>query len=129
MSDASLAALHELIKRTALNAVRASAPAGICFGTVTSAAPLTIAVDQKMTLTEDFLTLSSLVRDFDVDMTVDHTTETRSGGSGDAAFSSHDHGYAGKKTFRVHLGLQAGEKVVMLMEQGGQRYVVLDRVR
>ena len=88
-----------------------------------------ISVEQKMTLTEKQLVLTTLVQEFSVNMTVDHTTENKSGGSGDSSFASHNHDYKGTKSFRVHLGLKAGEKVILIRVQGGQKYIVLDRIR
>lgn len=41
---------------------------------------------------------------------------------------SHNHKYVGRKTFKVHNGLVVGDKVVLLQMQGGQKYIVLDRV-
>lgn len=119
----------ENIKRAAMEAVKASMPSGVYFGTVISASPLKISVEQKMTLTEKQLVLTTLVQDFSVNMTVSHTTENRSGGSGDASFASHNHEYKGTKSFLVHLGLKAGEKVMLIREQGGQKFIVLDRIR
>lgn len=119
----------ENIKKAALAAVAASMPSGVYFGTVISESPLQISIEQKITLTKNQLILSSLVQDFDVKMTVDHTTEETSGGSGVDAFSSHNHEYKGKKTFRVHLALKKDEKVMLLRMQGGQKYIVLDRIR
>lgn len=119
----------ENIKRAAMEAVKASMPSGVYFGTVISASPLKISVEQKMTLTEKQLVLTTLVQDFSVNMTVTHTTENRSGGSGDASFASHNHEYKGTKSFLVHLGLKAGEKVMLIREQGGQKFIVLDRIR
>lgn len=119
----------ENIKRAAMEAVKASMPSGVYFGTVISASPLKISVEQKMTLTEKQLVLTTLVQDFSVNMTVNHTTENRSGGSGDASFASHNHEYKGTKSFFVHLGLKAGEKVILIREQGGQKFIVLDRIR
>lgn len=119
----------ENIKKAALQAVASTMPSGVYFGTVISSSPLKISVEQKMTLTKEQLILSTLVQDFSVDMTVDHLTENTSGGSGDASFASHNHAYKGRKTFRVHLGLSAGEKVMLLRVQGGQKFIVLDRVR
>lgn len=119
----------ENIKRAAMDAFNASMPSGVFFGTVLSSSPLKISVEQKMTLTDKQLVLSSLVQDFTVSMTVDHKTEDKAGGSGDASFASHNHDYKGTKSFRVHLGLSAGEKVILLRVQGGQKYIVLDRVR
>lgn len=119
--------LVQLVKKAALEAVNASGPMGLCFGTVTSASPLKIQVDQKKTLTEAQLILTNNVRDFSVEMTVDHTTDAASGGSGDASFASHRHSYTGRKKFKVHLGLKTGEKVILLRCDGGQKFIVLDR--
>lgn len=119
----------ENIKKAALQAVEERMPSGVYFGTVISSSPLKINVEDKMTLEKAQLVLSTLVQDFTVNMTVDHKTEDKAGGSGDASFASHNHDYKGTKAFRVHLGLSAGEKVILLRIQGGQKFIVLDRVR
>lgn len=116
------------IKRAATEAVGASKPFAMTLGRVTKTSPLTIQVDQKLILGPAQLLLTNAVRDYSVDMTVDHLTENESGGSGDAAFASHNHEYKGRKTFRVHLGLVVGDRVLLLRIQGGQQYIVLDRV-
>ncbi len=117
-----------VIKKAALEATEASNPATIEFGTVTSVSPLKIQIDQKLTLTSAQLILTRNVTDYYVDMTVDHLTEKRAGGSGENAFSSHDHEYKGRKTFLVHKSLQVGEEVVLVRMQGGQKFVVFDRL-
>jgi len=116
------------MKKAALEAVNASDPTAIVFGKVISIAPLKINIEQKMTLTKEFLVLTRNVTDHKVFMTVDHVTENRSGGSGDASFASHNHAYTGKKEFTVHNGLVVGDEVVMVQMQGGQKYIVIDRV-
>ena len=118
----------KLIKRAALDAVMAQKPMAYCLGEVISTNPLKISVDQKMTLTAAQLILTNAVRDYVVYMTVDHSTESTSGGSGDASFSSHSHKYTGKKKYTVHLGLKKGEKVILLRCDGGQKFIVFDRV-
>lgn len=118
----------EIIKKAAVEAVKASNPCAIMFGQVISTSPLKINVEQRLTLDESHLILTNLVKDFEVDMTVDFVTENTSGGSGDSSFASHNHAVTGKKTFQVHLGLTTGESVMLLQVQGGQKYIVLDRV-
>ena len=93
----------ENIKRAAMAAVNASMPAGVYFGTVVSVKPLKISVEQKMILSEKQLVLSSLVLDFRVEI--------------------------GQVSQSVHLALKSGEKVILIREQGGQKYVVFDRIR
>jgi hypothetical protein len=120
--------LVEIIKKAAVEAVAASNPCSILFGKVISASPLKISVEQRLTLDESHLVLTSLVRDFEVDMTMNFTTGNTSGGSGESSFASHNHPVTGKQTFQVHLGLTVGESVMLMMVQGGQKYIVLDRV-
>ena len=129
--------LVRLVKQAAVEAVQASAPMSVCFGTVTSASPLEITVDQKKILTDAQLILTNAVQDFTVEMTMDHVTEVVSHGhtvadtytgGGSAAAVEHSHPYKGRKSFQVHLGLKAGEKVTLIRCDGGQKYIVLDRL-
>ena len=120
MGDVSFSKLHDLIKEIALKAVESAKPSGIFYGTVVSTSPLKIQLEQKIILDAEFLILTSLVRDFSISMTVDHSTESE---------IEHIHQVMGTKTFRLHLGLRQNEKVILLRVQGGQQYLVLDRVR
>ncbi len=146
MPDETFSKLQGVMKQVALNAVESTKPSGIFYGTVLATSPLQVQLDQKMTLGAEFLVLSSLVQDFTVSMTVDHQTEvegahthqyfdsdTGQGASGSSTRTSdpttHLHGYKGTKAFTVHLGLKAGEKVILMRVQGGQQFLILDRVR
>lgn len=117
-----------LIQQAAKKVVEASNLTDYCIGMVESTAPLIIRTEQQETLTEDFLILTDLVRDYDVDITVNHTTQNRSGGGGDSAFASHNHQYTGRKRITVHNGLSAGEAVILVRQAGGQEFIVLSRV-
>jgi len=119
----------EVVKRAAIEAMEASKPVNLLFGQVISDSPLKIQVDQKTILTEKMLILARNVTDFEVDMTVSHITQNRSGGSGDLALASHNHVYSGKKKFKVHNSLVKRDWVVLARVQKGKRYVVLDRVK
>lgn len=107
------------VKRAAVEAVLAGKPFAFVLGEVTSASPLTIKVDQKLELTQAQLILTNAVRDYTLQMSVDHTTDSASG---------HSHGYTGTKSYRVRLALKAGERVLLLRTDGGQKYIILDRV-
>lgn len=120
--------LVQVIKLIAGEAIEAGKPTGITYGEVTSVAPLEIKIEQKLILPAEFFKLTKAVTDHYVDITVSHVTEERSGGSGNAAYASHDHGYQGRKKILIHNGLQVGEEVILLRAQGGQRFIVLDRV-
>jgi len=108
------------IKRAAVDAVRAEAPAEVCFGTVTGVDPLEITIDQKLTLTEPFLALCRDVTDYTVEMTAAYETETAEG---------HRHEITGTKQFLVRNGLTLSDEVILMRMQGGQKFVVWDRVK
>ena len=80
--------LLQMIKLAAIEAVEATKPCAAVYGTVKSKAPLTINIDQKITLTSSFLVVTNTVKDI----------------------------------------LSVGDTVVMLRMQGGQQFLVLDKV-
>lgn len=140
-----MADMNELIKKIALFAIEETKPTTVVFGEVTKVSPLEITVDQKFTLSEDFLIFTNAVRDHDVYMTVNHSTDTvslnanhnHSASSNNNAnitvnqkniSLNHSHGYSGKKKFTVHNGLGKGEKVILIRFNKGQKFLVLDRV-
>ncbi|MEK3935921.1 DUF2577 domain-containing protein [Sporosarcina sp. FSL W7-1349] len=115
------------IRKIVLNALNAQQLTNIVYGTVENVSPLKIRVDQKLLLEQEQLKLTRAVMDYEVDMTVDHVTENRSGGGGYAEFESHNHEYKGRKKFLIHNGLVDGDKVTMIRAHGGQQYLVIDK--
>lgn len=124
MSTGLLQTLQVLIDQS----MQAGKLSDYILGVVETTEPLAIRIEQKETVTEEFLVLADAVRDYDVDIEVLHTTENRGGGSGDPAFASHNHDYVGRKKIRVYNGLHIGEQVILLRQAGGQEFVVLSRV-
>lgn len=120
--------LTKAIKQAAIEAMEASKPVKLYYGTVISASPLKISVEQKMTLTEKQLVLTKAVTDYIVDIQVSHNTETAVGGSGEASFATHNHTYTGRKQIKIYNGLKNGEKVLLARFQEGQCFLVLDRI-
>ena len=129
--------LLRAIKKASTQAVEQSKPTNLTFGKVVCASPLQIKVEQKLTLGMAHLILTRNVTDFNVNMTVEHTTQDHSHshtitdsftGGGSASSESHHHAYQGRKSFVVHNALVLGEDVVLMRMQGGQQYLVLDRV-
>lgn len=120
--------LMKTIKKAAVEATKAEKPVEICFGKVTSASPLKILVDQKMTLGAAQLVLARNVTNFQTEVTVDWTTENKSGGSGYDSYASHNHAIKGRKKITVHNGLVVGDEVILLRQQQGQKYIVVDRI-
>ncbi|GHV08706.1 hypothetical protein FACS1894217_11570 [Clostridia bacterium] len=133
-----MADIVEAAKMAALAAVESTKPSGVYYGTVISASPLKINVEQKMVLEKAQLVLSRNVTEHSIEMTVNHTTDYESShthaiqdtytGGGTSSPTSHRHDYTGRKIFTVHNGLVTGDKVILLREQGGQKYIVWDRV-
>lgn len=130
--------LVKTMKRAAVDAVNASKPVEVCFGKVTSASPLKILVEQKMTLGAAQLVLCRNVTEHIIEMTVNHYTENETEhthavqdtytGGGSSSPTKHLHAYRGRKKFTVHNGLVVGDEVVLLRQQGGQKYIVVDRI-
>lgn len=130
--------LVKTIKKAAIEAVEATKPVAVLFGKVTSASPLQINVEQKMTLGVAQLILSRNVTEHTVEMTVNHYTELETQhthgikdtytGGGSSEPTAHLHVYKGRKTFTVHKGLVVGDEVILVRQQGGQKYVVWDRI-
>ena len=152
--------LLKAIKEASMQSTDESKPTGLFFGEVVSVSPLTVLVEQKLTLTEEFLTLTHAVKDYYVDITVSHKTEeetatiqkhrhhyegtTKEANGPDphthdyegwtdyetveGEGGKHSHKYKGKKKIMLHHGLKVGEKVMLIRVQGGQNYVIIDRV-
>ncbi|RJX40054.1 DUF2577 domain-containing protein [Paenibacillus pinisoli] len=96
-----MADLLTMIKQAAKGAVDASNPTAVLFAEVTNINPLKVNVDQRFTLPADFLVVpESLTR-----------LEIRLG-----------------EPIVIRRGLELGDKVLLLRVQGGQQYIILDRM-
>lgn len=137
--------LVKAMKRAALEAVEASKPVNVYFGQVVSASPLQINVEQKMILGKAQLILSRNVTDFKTMVTVQWETEKEekththkvegSDGEGDSInitsktqSAKHTHDIVGKKEITIHNALEVGDEVILIRQQEGQKYVVIDRI-
>lgn len=141
--------LTKAIKKAASKAVKAEKPVEVCFGKVTSISPMQILVDQKFTLGAAQLVLTRNVTDFETNITMNweselslstHTHTVNVVGSdsdGDSINISieskptnlaHIHEITGRKKITVHNGLVVGDEVILIRQQGGQKYVVVDRI-
>ena len=98
--------LLNVIKKAAMDAVNTSQPSDFCFGKVISVSPLKISIEQKMTLGVAQLVLTRNVTDFKTTITIDSET----------------------KELTIQNALKIGERVVLMKQKGGQKYLVLDRM-
>ena len=123
--------LIQIIKQAATEAVEASNPTAILFGRVISTSPLQINVEQKMTLTKDFLILSKNVTDYQINVPVDtETGETtiQRAINGENVNLTHKHNIKKTITITIKNGLAKDDNVILLRIQGGQKYIVLDKL-
>lgn len=123
--------LVDTLKRAAVEAVKAGKPVNVYFGEVVSASPLKINVEQKMILGEKQLVLSRNVTDFKTKITAGNIKNyyyTGDVNSGTAPVSpSHVHA-VGTIEITVHNGLAVGDGVILIRQQEGQRFIVVDRI-
>ena len=120
--------LLQTIKRAAVEAVEASNPVAVLVGTVVSASPLKISLNQKLTLTEQFLVVPQSLTDYKTKIEFAEKTQA-------AIVELNNVSYDGRITFSktiheitVFNGLKTGDKVLLLKMQGGQKYLVIEKV-
>ena len=98
--------LVNLIKKAAIEAVNASKPTKVVYGKVKSINPLRIMVEQKMILEKPQLVITKNFIDHEIEIILDEK----------------------KKSIKVNNSLKVNDEVVMIQVQGGQKYIVLDRM-
>ncbi len=107
--------LLEAIKIASRNVNEDSKPVELTSGQVVSASPLAVKIDQKLTIPEKLLVLTDAVRDYQTEMTLSGLTDSR----GDSV--------SGRSVITIHNALKAGEAVLLLRMQGGQKYMIIGR--
>ena len=117
--------LMRTIKQAGNASIEAGKPSAVFYGTVLSPSPIKINVEQKITLEAEQLVLTRNVTDFETQITFGASSYTT---STEHSPDAHAHTLPGKRSITVHNALKAGEKVLLLREQGGQRFIVIDRV-
>lgn len=125
--------LIEIIKQAAVEAVKASNPCAIMFGKVISTSPLKINVEQRLTLDESHLILTSNVRDYKTKISFDNPgikNIVKNYSMDDIPGTDYKLSYQQpiQNEITVYNGLKMNESVMLLQIQGGQKYIVLDRV-
>lgn len=143
MADAN--GFVEAMKRAAKDEREASKPVNVYFGEVVSKSPLKINVEQKMLLSDKQLILTRNVTDFVTMVTINWESEkekqkhkheisaqTEEGdslnGKTETQSETHTHIITGQKQITIHNGLDVGDEVILIRQQEGQKFVVLDRI-
>ena len=135
------AVIISLFKRIAGDVYDSRHPVEWNYGTVTKTEPIEITVNEKMVLEEDMIILTERVRDHNIEVTVDHWTNTDSGdqtvhthagcykgSTGSSSAGDHRHRIQGKKTVTIHGALEVGDTVLLSRMQGGSAWVVVDAI-
>lgn len=101
----------ENLSKIARQSVEQEGPCNVTTGTVVSASPIQVAIDGEQQLPP--LAAGNLLVP---EHLTDHVVEM-------------DLPEIGPASVMVHSGLKAGERVLLIQERGGQRYVILGRQR
>lgn len=106
--------------------IAASKPVHLNVGLVTASAPdpLEISIDQKLVLSADFLIVPESLMHLELQLQHVHSY-TDSADSGTASKQTDE---ALPDPVIIRRGLGVGDRVLLLRVQGGQKYVVFDRV-
>lgn len=95
-------AMIDVIKRIAKEAVEAGSPVAFTYGTVTAVGPLEVLVDQRFSLPEELLVIPESLKEYKLDI--------------------------GGVEYEIRKGLEAGDQLILVRMQGGQNYLIIDRV-
>lgn len=144
----------EIIKVAAMDAIENSKPCDIRFGTVSSISPLKVKVSNDFIIPESLLIVPEHLTDHSmlgnvggdgtsgsdgsgtsVSMTVENETliiTTNSANvvneSTEPTETTEEVDFVDERTLTVYNSLQVGDNVVLLRNQGGSSYLILDRV-
>ena len=144
MIEGAAPKLTDLMKCIAAGVINNMQLPEVYIGSVVSINPLEIRLNAQNILPAKYLILTNAVKDHEVDITVSwqtveddylkpaHTHGNGNNGSPTTSTSDfdtkHKHDIKGRKKITIHNGLTVGEKVLLLRTQGGQNYVVVDRL-
>ena len=118
--------LSQAIRRVAASYMEGQTFSDVQFGTVVNERPLVIEVNEKLRLTEEFLTLSRHLTDYETEyeMVTDKVEHFILDGQ---PVTVEPKGVQRGKLLHKN-GLRKGERVILSRLSGGQMYVVVDRV-
>lgn len=138
-----MADIIEVIKKASMDAMEQGSPSNVLFGTVTNISPLEIQVEQKLVLTKEFLVLTKNVIDYNVQVSLDWSTSNKELNANHSHSANcevsieidnqsinltHDHSINGTKTITIHNALKQNDKVILIQQRGGQKFIVLDKI-
>ncbi|MEK3768510.1 DUF2577 domain-containing protein [Paenibacillus sp. FSL R5-0887] len=92
----------DAIKQAAVEAINAAGPVIVQLAVITNENPLEVLVDNRLSLSEDFLIVPEKLSGLKVTI--------------------------GAQEVEIRKALAVGDKLLLIRMQGGQRYVIMDRV-
>ena len=110
--------LVNAMKRAGAEANEASKPVTVEVGKVVSANPVKVQVGQQITLSSMQLIIPESLTKHKVSITYDLDCSEE---------LEHEHAIKGTTTVTIDNSLKTGDKVILVRQNGGQKYVVLDR--
>lgn len=144
--------LVNLIKEICKGVFDAQKPSTYFYGTVTSVSPLKVQLASNLILTDKFLKVPQSLTDYTLEVSMNWNTESTNidhthdvdytdkyTSSGDIENKSsvtkrmnsniiHSHNVFGTKEITIHNSLKIGDKVYLAMCQGGQDFIIIDKV-
>ena len=111
--------LLNAIKQTALEAVETKKPVRIEVGTVISKNPLKIQIGQKIVLSAMQLVIPQHLTNHKVQIKYNFDCKEE---------SEHKHDIEGTTEITINNALKQGDKVLLFRQDGGQKYIVFDKV-
>ena len=131
------------VKTAALDAMDNAKLCDLRYGTVVSVSPLKVKVTNQFILPQSLLIVPQHLTNYKIECTISTPSESNSyeteksvelKDEGDP-ISEHTHkltittsGGESRQSITVHNALRVGDKVVLLRKQGGQSYLILDRI-
>ena len=128
--------LAETIKLLAQQQNDGTYPTSILFGTVKTINPLKVQIDSKIIVGE-FLVVAEHLTKYDVEVELkagtdhdatDESLKFRTRGSGTTSDYELCELKYNKGKLVIDNSLKAGDKVIVLRQQGGKKYIILDRI-
>lgn len=113
--------LVRAVKQASADANDAGYPVHVMTGSVTRADPLTVKVEQRFEIGRNQLIIPEYLTDHKVKISLEGNTEM--GGE-----PEHVHSFGEKRVMTVLNGLKSGDQVMLVRQQGGQKFLVIDRV-
>lgn len=94
------------IRKIVIDSIHAQKLTDVMYGTVISASPVKIQIEQKLILDENHLKLTRSVRDYETEISINNGP---------------------KQQCKIFNGLKKGDIVTLIRAHGGQQYIVIDK--